>query len=387
MAAYVFGKGALILERNPFAGKKILLSGSGQCNFSNNLPLPMFLQRCAPAERFLKPALYAFDNQLLFKLLEENACPIRIREDGKAFPLSLRSADIRDTFLQLALSAGAKISYNTLVKDISYADGVFSVFTDSAIYSAKKILLAGGGKSYPESGSDGTLYSVAKALGHSINSLRPALCGIEIHDFSHFSSCSGISIKTLSLMLGKRKIQTPGDILLTFKGLSGPGILDWVHLLKEGDIFTLQLCHNAEQSLLQLCDLSPSKELHNAMKNMQIADSLAIAILKSLEINPIQKLSELRKEDRKKLSKALEALPFRIKRIESWDKAMATAGGVMLSEVNAKSMESRLISSLYFAGEILDYSLPSGGFNIQIASSTGYLAGKSALKDLLDKKE
>ncbi len=379
MAAYAFGAGAQIFERNPFAGKKLLLSGSGQCNLGNNLALKDFLAHCGKAGNFLKPALYAMDITAVASLFEQHGCKIFTRDDGKMFPASMRSADVRDLLLKLASDRGAQLQYNSIVNKIEYRGNCFFVQTGSGDFLAEKVLISTGGKSYPETGSDGSGYALAKALGHSISDLRPALAGVEIADFSRFAVCSGISVspRAIRCSFSPKALPCGGDVLFTHRGLSGPAIINNAHLFSSGDQLYLQLVDAAEAQLLEMAPKNSSREMHNVLKYMGLADSLGVAILKSIGIDPALKLSMLRREDRARLCNALKALPFTIKQVESWDKAMATAGGIPLREVSAKTLESRLVKGLYFAGEILDYSVPTGGFNIQIALSTGWLAGQT----------
>lgn len=376
MAAITHGEGALILERNPFAGKKLLLSGSGQCNFSNTLQNQEFLRLCGNAANFLKPALYGFDSKALVALLEEQGCKVFTREDGKLFPGSRRSSDVRDLLLSLALQRGARFEYNQKANAITRQGDTFVVETERNAYLAKAVLLATGGKSYPDTGSDGCGYDLAKRLGHSIIAPKPALAGVEIEAYESFHSCAGISCSPLEIRGsdGKR-LPHPGDILFTHKGLSGPGIISNAHLLGSGDRIKIRLAMDPAVILLSLVQKSPSRELHTALKVFGLADALGIAILSYHGIDPVTRLSELRKTERKAVAKALEELTFSIKRIDSWDKAMATSGGVPLAEVEARTMESRQVRGLYFAGEMLDYNVPTGGFNIQLALSTGRLAG------------
>ncbi len=380
MAAIAYGMGASVCEGNSFAGKKLLLSGSGQCNYTNNLSHDEFLARCGNAKNFLKPALFTLDPVATVRFFRENGCPSFIRDDAKVFPASKRSSDIRDSLLTVAKSIAVEFCYDTKVTGIEYDKGLFRVCSSKGEFHARQILLAGGGRSYPQTGSDGNTYHLAKALGHQVTELSPSLCGVEISDFSGFVSCSGISIRPLQIKIAgtDQRFDNPGDVLITHTGLSGPGIIDLVHSMKQGDCLELKLIENAESMLQKQRTLHSGKALLSVIKGFAIPASFAKAILQSIGLEPDHKLSDLKKEDRMRLVHKLEALPFSIRKIESWEKAMATAGGVSRQEVNAKTMESRLCPGLYFAGEILDYALPSGGFNIQIAFSTGYLAGKSA---------
>lgn len=382
LAAISAGRNALILERNPYAGRKLLLSGSGQCNFSNKLSVDDFLKASGAAANFLKPALYEFDNHAFIKLLTDAGCPCIFRKDGKAFPKSLRSADLRDALLKLAYEKGAKISYDTKVESVKKnRDGTFILTTDKGKdFSCEKLILATGGMSYPETGSDGIGYKLAKSLGHKLIPTHSALAGVELKAAEHFKECAGIAIPNARVgFCGKKgRLCAQGDLLFTHKGLSGPVILDHSHLLSAGSKMAVMLVDDPGTKLLQLVKDHPKKHLESALKYLDLPQNLIGGILKHLELDPAILMAELKTEDRNMLSNYLGTAMVTIKAVEGFDKAMATSGGIPLRDVSPRTMQSRICPDLYFAGEMLDYDLPSGGFNIQAAASTGWLAGKQA---------
>ena len=381
LAAIAVGKGAHILERNPYAGRKLLLSGAGQCNFSNKLSKEDFLKASGIAVNFLKPALYEFDNQAFMRLLSEAGCPGYYREDGKAFPKSLHSADVRDALLKLALSKGAQISYNTLVTAVKKnLKGEFELSTEAGkLLTCEKLIIATGGMSYPETGSDGIGYKLAKSLGHKIIPPHSALAGVELKAASHFKDCAGIAIPQAKVgFCGKKgRICAQGDLLFTHKGLSGPVILDHSHLLGAGSKMAIMLVEEPGSKLLQLVKDHPRKHLETALKYLDLPQNLASAILKHLGIKPDILMAELKTTDRNMLANYLGTAMVTIKAVDGFAEALATSGGVPLKDVSPRSMQSRICEGLLFAGEILDYDLPSGGFNIQAAAATGWLAGKA----------
>jgi predicted Rossmann fold flavoprotein len=379
-AALAFGEGALLLERNPEAGRKLLLSGSGQCNFTNSRDRDGFLSACGNYAHFLKPAFYAFGNQAFISLLESSGCPVLVRPDGKAFPRSLKAADVRDAMLREALRHGARIRYRAKVADIGH-DTRFRVTLDSGeTLSSPRLIITGGGASWPQTGSDGSTAELAAKLGHSIRAPRPALASVTARAFGLFAGCAGITQKGVSAVFYTEsgRSQAMGDLLFTHTGLSGPLILDNSWQLGPGDRVSLCLVPRSGDRLPEILSLGRKQSLLQALRRFSLPENLLRTILASAGIDPAQICAEVKKETRNMLSGLLSGLEFTVQSVESLSTAMGTCGGVLTSGVKAKSMESRLIPGLYFAGEVLDYNLPTGGYNIQTAVSTGWLAGKSA---------
>ncbi len=379
-AAIASGTGSLILERNTIAGKKLLLSGSGQCNFTNNLNKEEFLHACGTYSHFLKPALYRFDNDALIDLLSEAGCPVIIRPDGKAFPASLRADDVRSVLVQKALAAKSDIRYQTRIVKAIKMDRFRLETENGERFICDNLILAGGGSSYPQTGSDGSINSLAKALGHNIIEPKPALASVSIASFKAYQDCSGVSLRNVAatFITKQKKYFAQGDLLWTHTGLSGPLILNNSYLLDQGDKVVLCLLPRAEDRILEILQLYPRQSLLQALKRFLVPESLLAAILTVSGIDLSQKCGEVRKSTRQRLIMLLSHLEFTIAAVESLQTAMATCGGIPLSEVKAHSLASRICPGLNFAGEMLDYNLPTGGFNIQIAVSTGYLAGISA---------
>ncbi|HNX38149.1 MAG TPA: aminoacetone oxidase family FAD-binding enzyme [Candidatus Cloacimonadota bacterium] len=386
LAAIAAGDRAEVFESNLYSGRKLLLSGSGQCNFTNDLPLEDFLLNCRESRNFLKPALYEFDNHAFIDLLNSNGCPTLVREDGKVFPASFHSADVRDTLLRLALGKGAKFHYGKKLDTIRLSpDGDYQLsFSDGDILTARKLILANGGMSYPETGSDGSGFRLAKALKHKITPPKPALCGIELKNHTVFSSCSGISLKNVHFCYcgPNGRIETYGDILFTHKGVSGPVVLNNSYHLHAGSALGIRFVEDADSKIPELLKLHAKKNLANLLKHLDLPENLIDAILIHLKLDPGLQASQLKAADRNLLIAYLTTAVFQVKSLDGFDTAMATAGGIELSRVRPQTMESRVRHGLYFAGEILDYNLPTGGYNIQAAASTGWLSGKSAAKAL-----
>ncbi len=377
-AALALGKAAQIFERNPFCGKKLLLTGSGQCNFTNALNRQEFLAALGEFRTWLKPAFYAFDNVAFMQLLEDNSCPVWVREDGKAFPQSMKSADLRDTLVNLVLRQGTRINYNSLVENISTQGTGFLLQVGKSSIKADRVILASGGAAWPLTGSDGFSYRIARKLGHKVLSPVSALASVRIQDFPPFDSCAGISLSQCQLIIGKDRCK--GDLLFTHQGLSGPLILDNSRRMQPGQ--TIRLVFDAQDRLSALLHSHPKKQILSILQMLALPRSLCEAILRRLHIPKDAPVAHFSAVHRKLLSAFLAGAEFQIRDIESLDTAMSDFGGVLLAEITAKSMQSRLFPGLYFAGESLAYSLPTGGFSIQMAFSTGYLAALSALNSV-----
>ncbi|MDP3114987.1 MAG: aminoacetone oxidase family FAD-binding enzyme [Candidatus Cloacimonadaceae bacterium] len=367
----------LILERNLIAGKKLLLSGSGQCNFTHDLSREEFLLKCGQFGAFLKPSLFAMDSQGLIDLMTENGCPVAVRADGKVFPASFNAEDVRDTLLRLVLAKGSRIEYDKKVVKVFPGEGFQVICEDGSEYQCRKLIIAGGGCSYPQTGSDGSAMELTKQLGHKIVKPRPALASVKIRAYKSFVSCSGISLKRIKAILINplKRFVVEGDILFTHSGLSGPLILDNSHLLSGSDRIILELLPRAEQRIPLLLDKYARQNLLNCMKHSGLPEALILALLSTKNIDPAQPAAQVKKTTRFQIVSILSHLEFTVNEIESLSTSMLTAGGVSLKEVRAQNLESKLHPGLHFAGEILDYNLPSGGFNIQAAISTGWLAG------------
>lgn len=361
---------ALVLERNPFAGKKLLLSGSGQCNFTNALASEDFQNRLGDFKYFLKPAFYHFDNRALMDLLSDNGCEIFIREDLKVFPASLQSAGVRDTLLKLAQKQGQRIEYNSRVAGFHKDGTYFFLYTeDGRKYRCKKLILAGGGAAHISTGSDGNCYHLAAQSGHQIIPSRPALTNIIVKNFAAFKACAGISLKSAGLRLGKHCYH--GDLLFTHQGISGPLILDNSYRIQPGEIIRISFVPDDFGSLIVK---QSAKKLSSFLQFTGLPKALAQALLTHI-LAPDKPLQEYKLKDIRRICESLKQVPFEVKSLGGEGIAMGDFGGVSLKEIKAATLESKLVPGLYFAGEVMAYSLPTGGFSIQMAISTGMLAG------------
>ncbi len=378
-------KHVLILERNPQPGRKFLLSGSGQCNVTHGGAMTEIVKHYGSEKkaRFVRPALAAFDNRAVQAFFEEMGTPLFEREDGKIFPKSLRSRNLLDVMLREFMQLGGQMETEAAVEEIFCTESGFRLCGKrgqkamKAIWLSETMILATGGASYPATGSQGDGFRFAEMLGHRIVPPRSALSPVYVKDFA-FTELAGISVRNTELELqrnDKRIATNTGDVLFTHHGLSGPGILDLSRHIEPGDTVCVALTMNTAR-LPEF--LTGKKMLRRALEPLDIPERLLLRVLEVLQIPPETSASEVSRDLRNRLQKSLACFPFIVQKLGGWHEAMATAGGVALDEVDRKTMRSRIVPGLFFAGEILDIDGDTGGYNIQFALSSGKLAGESA---------
>jgi predicted Rossmann fold flavoprotein len=377
----------LIIEKNRIAGKKLLLSGLGMCNITNNLKADEFLKNCGEFSKFLKPSFYNFDNHKLIDLLEENGCSVVIRSDGKAFPETMQAVTVRDTLLDLAKSRNVIVGTSLVVKQIQVDHPVFvleivdlsSTPIQRSTVKAEKLIIATGGCNYPQTGSDGSGYAFAKNLGHQIILPRPALASVDIRNYGPFRDCAGNSLSNVQVTFITKDIKKScrGDLLFTHNGFSGDVILNNSYLLSPGDKVRITMVEDAATTVRKYLADYPKRSIRSVLKLTSITQAMIDAILCYLNIDGQIQAAHFKKKDFNKLTSFLGGAEFEIGKIQDIKSAMATAGGVDIREINPVTMESKIVKNLHFAGEVMSYSLPTGGYNVQTAFSTGWAAGSS----------
>ena len=372
----------ILLEKASKAGVKILVSGGTRCNVANRADRSETLTLFGHAARFLKPAFHTLFRDEILELLKSEGVPTKLEETGKYFPCSDRALDIQQALVGRALRAGVELRTRSAVRMIEPGTPL-GVRTDDDFISADKVILCCGGRSYPKVGTTGDGYRLAQQLGHSITPTHPGLAPLAV-PARWLQALSGITLPsvTLQLRLGDRKIaERKGDLLLTHFGLSGPVAMNLSSDLArhpEADGLALDLAPTIQSdSLRQTLLESPGKQQVRTQLGM-LPSRLAAALLHHCEIPAERKAAELAKRERQRLITAIKQLALPLNGTLGFDKAEVTTGGVALSEVNPKTMASRVCPGLYLAGEVLDIDGPIGGFNFQAAFSTGYLAGESA---------
>jgi len=378
------GKRVVVLEKMERPGIKLLLSGSGQCNITRAGSMDGFFRHYGDNHRFLKHALLSFTNDDLMEYFGRQGLEMLVREDGKVFPRSLRSRDVLDVLLRECEKTGVEIFYGNKVLSLEKAEGYFRAGTGDETWQAPTVLIASGGKSYPSTGSSGDGYALASGLGHRIITPRPSLASLEIENFP-FGDLAGISITDSSLSLhrqGKRIREHRGDVLFTHTGLSGPGILDFSRYVQTGDEVAISMTamENREEfrsRIMELMSREPAARIKTVLNSENIPLRLTERLLELGGIGRDARAGEVKKELKNKLVDALTGTRLPVISTGGFDRAMCTAGGVALDEIQPRTMESRIVPGLYFAGEVLDIDGDTGGYNLQAAFSTAFTAGNA----------
>ena len=384
------GNDVTIIEKMQSLGRKLLITGKGRCNITSSLDMDEFIKNIPGNGMFLYSAFKNYTNQDIIKLLKEEGLEVKEERGNRIFPVTDKSLDVLKCFEKKLKSLNVNIILNTKVKEILVEDNIVKgVKTEKEIINADKVILATGGKSYPLTGSTGDGYVMAQKLGHTVTKINPSLVPLEAFDKETCKNLQGLSLKNVQIELidkNKNKViyEDFGEMLFTHFGVSGPTILSSsAHLVRYKNI---QQLFNENKISLKI-DFKPAlseEKLNdrilrdfNEEKNKMFRNSLDKLLPQISGINPNKKVNEITKIERKNLVKLLKNFEITIKGFRSIDEAIITSGGIKIKEINPKTMESKIIKGLYFAGEIIDVDAYTGGFNLQIAYSTGYTAGKT----------
>lgn len=374
----------VILEKKSSAGKKLLISGGGQCNITHSGNISDFLEKYGDKKRYLRNTLYGFTNEDLVEFFEKRGLEMEIEESGKIFPKTRKAEDVLNILLNGLKKNNVKVEYNTQVLDVEYKDKLekFIVKTSGKNYEAKKLVIASGGKSYPNTGSTGDGFTIAEKFGHKIVKPKPVLTPIYVKDYS-FKNLSGISVKVgLSLWRDSKKIkETTGDMLFTHINLSGPVVLDFSRYVNHGDILKINFLHDKNKEFFRKEVIDSlqnygSKYIKTFISDLNIPNRLGEKIIEISGIKKDKICAEITKDQREKLIENLTEMNLKVDRLGDYHLAMVTSGGIDLNEINRKTMESKFIKNLYFAGEVMDIDGDTGGYNIQWAFSSGFAVGR-----------
>lgn len=380
----------IILEKNSKPAKKLLISGSGQCNLTHSGDIADFFDHYGNNSEFLLSALYSYNNQALMNFFKKRDIKFRKAKGGKIFPASNKAEDILNVLLTECKNNGIQIIYNSPVKKVKYnhENKNFKIQTPQKTYQSRSFLIATGGKSFPKTGSSGDGYKFAADLGHTIIEPKPALAPVIIKNYE-FKMLSGISLrkKELSLWRDNKLIKKwKGDLLLTHRGLSGPAIINYSRYIRAGDFLKVKLLNynrnELEKDLLKKIKREGKLNLINLLIRYPIAQRLIEKILKLANIEPKQKAAHLTKSERRKIIDLFLELEFEIKNLANFNQSMVTKGGIDLKEINPGTMESYLIDNLFAVGEVLNIDGDTGGYNLQAAFSTAYLAAQKIANNL-----
>ena len=392
MAAVIAGReGAKVtlLEKMNYVGKKMGITGKGRCNITNACDMSEFIKNTPGNGKFLYGAYERFTNEDLLQLLHDAGLETKVERGGRVFPASDSALDVRNTFMKLMKYYGVDVHLEEPVKKILVDDGtVIGVVTDKETYHADAVVIATGGKSYPATGSTGDGYVLASQVGHTITDIRPSLVPI-VTEESWVKDLMGLSLRNVELsVIAKNKVQATmfGEMMFTHFGITGPIVLSLSHtvgkLMRKKNIGTIGLDINLKPALspetldkrLQKdFDLYSKKQLINGMKDL-LPSRLIPLIIELAGIDPQKPINQISKEERQQIGYMLQHMPLTVKGLRPVEEAIVTAGGISLKEFNPKTMESKLVKGLYGAGEVLDIDAFTGGYNLQAAFSTGYVA-------------
>ena len=392
MAAICAGqlnKRVILLEKNELIGRKILMTGRSRCNLTNSGKLDTFIEKFGRHGQFLRTAFYAFSNEDVMDFFKANGLELKVERQGRVFPVTDNARSVTCVLENCLKKNRVDVRYKVRIRELRKDGGNFILDTGSGPVTAKKVILATGGASYKDTGSTGDGFQIAQALGHTILPLSPGLVPLKAKE-TWVKEVQGLTLKNIRLIFvaGKKRITSRvGELLFTHFGVSGPLILD-----SSGELVRLL---EKEKEISLLIDLKPGIE-NEEMKDKLLREvqehggreiktmlasalplRLAPLILKLINIDLHKKVHQMNKDERLKLAKILKELPLTITGSLPLEEAMVTLGGVSIKEINPRTMESRIVPGLYFAGEVIEGGAPSGGYNLQQAFSTGYLAGQA----------
>jgi predicted Rossmann fold flavoprotein len=387
------GAKVVLLEKNSALGKKLLLTGNGRCNITQiDHDARGFVEKLGKNGKFLFSAFSLFGPKEVVDFFAEKNLETKVEKNGRVFPITDDAIDVLSTLTKYLKDNGVEIITNAEVIGFEFAENKISgVKLKDQIITADKFILSTGGKSYPATGSTGDGYAWAKELGHTIITPLPALTPIKIKE-DWVSDLQGLSLENANVNLWqneKKQGSFQGEMLFTHFGLSGPMIIDASKeinaLLQNGpviielELFPEFTIPELDKKLVLAFQDNNRKDIKNYFREI-LSRKMLDLILKLTEIDPDKKLNFLTKKERQKIVALLKSLKFTVSNVLGFDQAMITSGGVMLKEIDPKTMRSKIIENLFFAGEILDLDGPTGGYNLQICWSTGYVAGTNAKK-------
>jgi len=374
----------VLLEKNPDILKKLLITGKGRCNITNASDISEFFPNIPVNSNFMYSSLYTFSNESIITLLENEGVKTKTERGNRVFPVSDKAKDVADGLKGYLKKSGAKIKCNSEVKKIEKNNDKFKIFLKNGdTIIADSVAITTGGMSYPVTGSTGDGYKFAKLLGHNIKPIKAGLVPLEIkEDFC--KELTGLSLRNISVKLieNNKTVYTDfGEMMFTPFGVTGPVIISLSSHLDEGKSNKIIIDLKPALSEKQLDDRIlrdfgefSNKDFLNSL-NKLLPKSIISVIIELSQISPHKKCNSITKEERQRLVHLLKNFELTVKGKRPVSEAIITSGGIDVKEINPSTMESKLVSGLYFAGEVIDVDAYTGGYNLQIAYSTGYLAG------------
>mgnify|MGYP000886522476 CR=1 FL=1 len=395
MAAIAAGRNGhkvTLFEKNEKLGKKLYITGKGRCNLTNNCDRDTFFNNVISNPKFLYKAFNTFSTTDVIDFFEQLGLKTKTERGSRVFPISDKSSDIISALRDELIRLGVDIRYNSEVSHILCESGAFRGIrlkdNDDELL-ADAVIIGTGGLSYPLTGSTGDGYKFAKKYGHSVTDLSPSLVALYVSE-SYVKELMGLSLKNISITIncGKKKVYDDfGELLFTHFGVSGPVILSASRFIiphissKEDIILSIDLKpallnEQLDQRVLRDFDEFKNKQFKNSLGHL-LPNKLIDVIIRLSCIDPEKQVNSITKEERLRLVNIIKNFTLHITRLASYNQAVITKGGINIKEINPQTMESKLIKNMYFVGEVLDLDALTGGFNLQIAWSTGYLAGYS----------
>ncbi len=381
------GASVTLIEKNNDLGKKIRITGKGRCNLTNACPTEEIFENIPTNHNFLYSAIYSFTNYDVMSFFEECGVPLKEERGQRIFPESDKAADIVNALKKKLIELNIKIVHGRAIQLLTQDGEVTGVKTESTTYFCDSVIIATGGKSYPLTGSTGDGYVLAEKLGHTVKPVRPALVPVETVEST--SKLMGLSLKNISVTIrdknGKKRFSDFGEMLFTHFGLTGPVILSSSSHMGENpegvqveiDLKPALDEQALDKRILRDFEKYQNKNFENSLGDL-LPNKMIDYIVERSGIDRYKKVNSITKEERRNLLLCLKHLSFTVKSYRPVAEAIVTSGGINVKEINASTMESKLVKGLYFAGEVIDVDAYTGGFNLQIAFSTGYLAGENA---------
>lgn len=381
------GKDVTLIEKNDRIGKKLFITGKGRCNITNNAPIEEFFDMVMKNKNFLYSSFYSYTNKDIISLLERYGVKTKVERGNRVFPASDKSSDVIRAFEKFLIDNNVKLMLNSKVDYVYMEDSKFIVVISKDKYVFDKLLIATGGMSYPRTGSTGDGYRFAKSFGHTITKLVPSLVPVEVEE-DWIKELQGLSLKNVSLkaFVGDKKIYEDfGEMLFTHYGMSGPIVLSMSNYLHNHlnhkikffiDFKPALEDKKLDNRIIRDFQENSNKQIKNGLDDL-LPKKVIPVIIRLAGLNPEKTINQITKEERLKLVNNIKNFPLTFKSLRPIEEAIITSGGVNVKEINPSTMESKIVPGLFFSGEVIDVDALTGGFNLQIAYSTGYLAGSN----------
>lgn len=391
MAAYACamnGNDVTIYEKNEKCGKKIYITGKGRCNLTNAVLPQEFLNSVVNNSKFLTSAIYSFSPDDTVNLFENLGLRLKTERGNRVFPVSDHASDVTNCLENACRNLGVNVIFNANIDKITILNSTLSdIIVNKNRIKYDKVIVCTGGVTYPATGSTGDGYKFAREAGHTVVPPKPALCGLNLKG-NYFADLQGLTLKNVSLDIyycDKKLKQLFGEMLFTHFGVSGPIVLTASSFINRLDLAKVSLSLDLKPALTEqklderiLRDFGEgqNKTVSNILKNL-LPSSLIAVVLERSGIDGSKKVNSITKNERSALIEAMKNFELKVDSLRPFEEAIITSGGVCVNEINPKNMESKLVKGLYFCGEVLDVDALTGGFNLQIAFATGYVAGSS----------